>query len=103
MAKSTLYLRQKHAIAGLVTKWRDKPCNIKKLALKNNVPYQRLRNRLNNVTTSTTAYHKKTRVLSHAQKAELIEYIDFLNVKKSKARKSEIAIAVNKILRNSGI
>ena len=103
MSNLSLYDREEQTIGRLVEEWRGKPCNVKKLAESNNVPYQRLNNRLHDKTRSTTAYNASQRVLSVAQETALVEYIDFLDVKGTKARVKEIEIAANRMLRNAGI
>ena len=63
MSNDTLYYRQEQVIVELVAQYRGKSPNISKLALENNVPYQRLRSRLNGTAKSTTAYQESLRVL----------------------------------------
>ena len=55
-----------------------------KFVRKNDVSYQRFRNRFNDIARSITIYYESLKIFSHDQKTELIKYIDFLNVKKNK-------------------
>lgn len=98
---TSVYLQQESKIARIAAEWQNKPCNISELARTHNVPYQQLRHCM--VGKHPVRQSKAPNAtLSQAQERGLVDYIDFLDTKGSKARLHEVRTAANRILYNSG-
>ena len=99
---TSIYVRQEATIERLVKEYANRPCNVIELVKANHVPYQRLNSRLKGKHPRRDGSKAPNATLTPAQKMGLIQYVDFLDIYRDKARRSELSTIANRILYNDG-